>query len=91
MSAVVFSDSIENNLEILRELLRGLPPGVRNQAKFSASTVERAIEAIKKDTQGNQGAALGAAFAIYMYAQRFVESSQSGGPSEAQNLIQLLS
>lgn len=35
MSGVKFGDSIENNLEILRELLRSLPPGTRNQARLS--------------------------------------------------------
>jgi hypothetical protein len=84
VSNATFSDSIDNNLELLRELLRGLPPDTRNQARLAASVVEKTILAIQKDTQGNQGAALGAAFAIYTFAQRMVE----GG--KGKNLIELL-
>lgn len=89
MSGVSFSDSIDNNLEIIRELLRGLPPGTRNQARLAASVVEKAITNIMKDSQGSQGAALGTAFAVYIFAQRFVETSK-GGDGEGQKLIQTL-
>lgn len=85
---VAFTDSIEGNLELIRELLRGLPPGTRNQAKLAASLIEKTVLAIQKDTQGNTGAALGAAFAIYMFAQRMVESSHGEGKDKS--LIELL-
>lgn len=86
--SVEFNDSIENNLEVIRELLRGVTPEKRNQAKLAASMIERTFVAIQKDTQGNAAAALGAAFAIYMLAQRMVEKSH--GPGKDQSLIQLL-
>lgn len=89
MSGAKFSDSIENNLELLRELLRGLPPSTRNQARLAASVVEKAITDIMKDSQGSQGAALGTAFAVYIFAQRFVETGE-GGEGEGNKLIQLL-
>lgn len=89
MSGVKFGDSIDNNLELLRELLRGLPPATRNQARLAAATVEKVITDMMKDQQGSTGAALGTAFAIYMFAQRFVESSE-GGDSEGTRLIQTL-
>jgi hypothetical protein len=89
MSGVTFTDSIENNLEIIRELLRGLPPETRHQAKLAAAIVERAITDIHRDAQGNRGAALGTAFAVYMFAQQFVAADQ-GGDGQGDNLIQLL-
>lgn len=85
---MTFDDSIENNLEILRELLRGLPPETRNQARLAASLIEKTFRAIQKDSQGNRGAALGAAFAIYMFAQEMVEKSH--GEGKDQSLIELL-
>lgn len=88
-SPVAFSDSIQSNLEILRELLRGLPGDTRFQAKAAAATVEKAILSIQRDCQNNPGAALGTAFAIYMFAQRLVQTSNDQG-GEATNLIQLL-
>lgn len=42
-----------------------------------------------KDQQGSRGAALGTAFAIYIFAQRFVENSE-GGDGEGNKLIQTL-
>lgn len=89
MSGVKFGDSIDNNLELLRELLRGLPPATRNQARLAASTVEKVITDMIKDQQGSMGAALGTAFAIYIFAQRFVENSE-GGDGEGNRLIQTL-
>ena len=88
-SGVSFSDSIENNLELLRELLRGLPPDTRNAARYAASKVEKSITDLMKDYRGNRGAALGTAFAVYMFAQTFVEKSQ-GGEGQGQKLIELL-
>lgn len=84
---VKFTDSIEGNLELIRELLSGMPPGMRNQAKLAAVTIEKAFTGIQKDSQGNAGAALGTAFAVYVLAQRMVETSDdSKAPG---NLIQL--
>lgn len=88
-SGVRFTDSIENNIEILRELLRGLPPGTRNQARLAASTVEKVITDLMRDQQGSRGAALGTAFAIYVFASRFVEESD-GGDGQGNQLIQTL-
>jgi hypothetical protein len=85
---VTFDDSIENNLEIIRELLRGLPPETRNQARLAASLIEKTFTAIQKDSQGNRGAALGSAFAIYMLAQTMVEKSHGEGKDKS--LIELL-
>jgi hypothetical protein len=83
----IFTDSIEANLGLIEELLRGLPPGSRNQAKLAAVQVEKVFTAIQKDSQGNAGAALGTAYAFYKIAQKLVEGGK-GGPGD--KLIQLL-
>lgn len=89
-SPVAFSDSIEMNLEILEQLLQGVPAPTFHQAKLAAVTIENAFTRIQKDSQGNAGAALGTAYAIYKIAQQLVERSGEG-PSKADRLIHLLS
>jgi hypothetical protein len=84
---VMFSDSIEGNLGLIEEVLRGLPGGQRNQAKLAAVTIEKAFNSIQKDSQGNAGAALGTAYAIYKIAQKLVEG---GKGSQTSKIIQLL-
>lgn len=74
-SGIVFTDSLDGNIELIRELLASLPPGSRNQARLAAMAIEKAVVGLQRDTQGNPGAALGAAFAIYMIAQRMVQGS----------------
>lgn len=87
---VAFSDSIEMNLEILEQLLQGVPAPTFHQAKLAAVTIENAFTRIQKDSQGNVGAALGTAYAIYKLAHSLVERS-NGGPSQSEKLIHLLS
>lgn len=87
----MFTDSIEENLDTIRELLQGVPVSARNTAKRAAVTIENAFERIKKDAAGDAAAALGAAFAIYMLAKRMVEQSQDTGASTNKSLIHLLS
>lgn len=88
MSQCIFTDSIEHNLALIEELLRGMPVGSRHQAKLAAVQVEKVFTSIQKDCQGNVGAALGTAYAFYKIAQKLVES---GRGSAGENLIQLLS
>lgn len=88
MSNVQFTDSIDENLELLTMLLEGLPPQSRGEAKRAAVAVEKVITGIQRDGQGNPGAALGTAFAIYTFAQRFVEQGKESG--KGNSLIQLI-
>jgi hypothetical protein len=82
----MFNDSIENNLEVLRELLIGMPPTSRDKAKRAAVAIEKAWNALHKDNPKDPAVALGAAFAVYTLAQRMLEQkSENDGP-----LIQLL-
>lgn len=84
----MFTNDIEENCEILRELLRGIPPTQRNRAKKAAAAIEKVFVGLQKDNPKDPAVALGAAFAIYMIGARIVEQAKEG---KHDNLIQLLS
>jgi hypothetical protein len=85
----MFNDSIEENLETLRELLGGIPPDSRRRAKKAAVSLENTFTRLQKDNPKDAVIALGAAFAIFMLAQRLVEAPKQGDSDK--RLIQLLS
>lgn len=84
----MFTDSIENNLETIRELMGALPPSERERGKRAAVMVEKTVNAIIKDNQGHPAAGLGMAFAVFIVAQRLVAAPQEGDGE--QRLIKLL-
>lgn len=83
-----FSDSIEGNIDVLRELIEALPPSQRPIAKRAAALVEKTVMAIRKDTQGNVAAGIGMTYAMCVIVKRLLESDDEG---ERGGLIQLLS
>jgi hypothetical protein len=83
-----FSDSISENVALLEELLRGIMPEHRRQAKRAAVQIENVWNALIKDNPKNPAVALGAAFAVYKLAERLGEKQE--GTSAADSLIQLL-
>ena len=85
----MFSDSISENIEILRELVGGLPPQHRNMAKKAATAIENVFTGLQKDHPKNPAVALGAAFAVFLLAERLCEAPEQGGSDKG--LIQLLS
>lgn len=87
MSAV-FTDSIQENLVLLEELVRGLPPGARFQAKQAADLIENTFNRIQRDSQGNVGAAIGTAWAIYKLSEQLVRKSD--GDDKGRKLIELV-
>jgi hypothetical protein len=84
----MFSQNIDENCEILKELLRGLPPSERNKSKRAAAKIEKAFTDLQKDYPKDGAVALGAAFAIYTIGARIVEQAKEG---DGKGLIQLLS
>jgi hypothetical protein len=86
----MFSDSVDANVELLRELISGLPPERRRQAKKAGMAMEKTWNDLIKDNPKNPAVALGAAFVIYLLAQRLGEAPEQGGGQDKQ-LIQLLS
>lgn len=84
-----FTDSIDENMEMMRVLLGGMMPEHRRRAKAAAVKIENVWNALIKDNPKDKAVALGAAFAIYALAQRLGEAAEQGGSDKA--LIQLLS
>jgi predicted nuclease with RNAse H fold len=84
----MFSDSVDGNCEILKELIGGIPPSQRNKAKRAAMKIEKAFTDLQRDHPKDAAVALGAAFAIYLIGQRIVEQAKE---SDGKGLIQLLS
>lgn len=84
----MFSQNIEENCEILKELLRALPPSERPKARRAAAKIEKTFTDLQKDYPKDGAVALGAAFAIYMIGARIVEQAKEG---DGKGLIQLLS
>ena len=85
----MFTDSIDSNVELLRELIGGIPPARRRQAQKAAAAIEKTWNDLIKDNPKNPSVALGAAFAIYLLAQRLGEAPEQGGSDK--QMIQLLS
>lgn len=83
----MFTNDIEENCEILKELIRGIPPSQRGKAKRAAAKIEKAFTDLQKDYPKDGAVALGAAFAIYMIGARLVEQAKE---SDGKSLIQLI-
>lgn len=85
----MFTDSISENIETLRVLIAGVPPHNRRQAKAAAVAIENVFTKLQKDNPKNPSVALGAAFAVFLLAERLCEAPEQGGSDKG--LIQLLS
>lgn len=83
-----FSDSIDENMELIRQLIGNLTPGQKERAKRVAVKIEKVALAIQKDGQGDPAGGLGLVFAVMFIAQNMVRNKSVGedGPR-----IQLLS
>ena len=86
----MFTDSIQDNLEAIRELLLDVPLSQRERAKRAASNLENAFTQLQKDYPKDITIALGAAFAIFALAQRLVDAPKQGDNPD-RGTIQLLS
>lgn len=83
-----FTDSLNENLELCRELLRGVPPDARHRAKAAAAAVEKVWNDISKSAPRDPAVALGVAFAIFVLAAKVTEV---GANAEQPSLVKLLS
>lgn len=84
----MLNDSINENIEMMRELLAGMPAVARERAKRAAVQMEKTIVSIQKDSPKDPAVAIGVAFAVHIVAQRLVEKAAD---KEADSVIQLLS
>lgn len=85
----MFGDSINGNLELVKELAQNLPPSERDQCRRAIGTVEKFSMDMSKLLMGNAAAGLGFAFGVFLLSQRLANGSGNGGDSE-KSLIQLL-
>lgn len=84
----MLNDSLNANIELIGELLAGMPPAARERAKRAAVQIENTIVSIQKDNSKDPAVAIGVAFAVHIVAQRLVEGM---GKKEPDSLIQLVS
>jgi hypothetical protein len=87
---IEFNDSIENNVEIIAELLRGVPAPQRKKAQRAAVAIENIVTRLQKDHPKDPYVAIGVAFCVFKLAERIVTAPKQGD-SEERGLIQLLS
>jgi hypothetical protein len=85
----MFTDSIDGNLETIRELMQGVPPSERENAKKAAYMVEKVILNLQRDYPKNSAVALGTAFALFMLAQRIVQAPKASDTDKG--MVELLS
>jgi hypothetical protein len=84
----ILSDSITHTREMLREVLRAVPPEHRRTAKAAAVAIEKAFTEARQQAPRDPAVAIGLAFAIFEIADRLITLEQE---SNAQgSLIQLL-
>jgi hypothetical protein len=86
---MIVSDSIDNNLEVITELLKGQPKPTRDRAKRAAMAMEKTFEALKRDHPKDPAVALGVAFAVFTLGQRMVQDDTRKGDDPG-SLIELL-
>jgi hypothetical protein len=86
----LFSDNIDQNLQILRELLHDIRPEERKKARQAAAAIEKAVVAIIKSAPHDPVVGLGVTFAIHVIAERLVQQNIHGDPGPGSNLIQLI-
>jgi hypothetical protein len=82
-----FGDSIDENLETLRELCSQLPAPMKRRARNASVAIERAIMQLRKDSPDG-ATALGVLLAAHVVSQRLIEGQRHGDES---SLIQLVS
>lgn len=68
-----FSDSINENLELLQQVLGNATPGQKERAKRVATQISDVVENIRKDGGKDPAAGVGVAFAVMYIAQNMVQ------------------
>lgn len=86
--SVSFGDSVDGNLDLIKQLLGNCTVGQKERAKRAAVQIESVVEAIRKDNANDPAVGLGLAFAIFYIAQNL---AKSGSVKEDGPRIQLLS
>lgn len=83
----MLSDSINENVATLTDLLRDVPPQARYRARDAAVKIEGVVNKLRQDYPRDPAVALGVAWALAMLLDRMIQQDTAAGP---ENLIQLL-
>lgn len=84
-----FSGDTEADLNLVRELLDGIPPSARLRAKSAAVQIEKVYTGIAKNHPKDPAVGLGLAFAILYIAHELTSGVPQ--PGQKKGLIELLS
>jgi hypothetical protein len=85
----LLTDSVSETFENLREMVAGMPRETKGRARAAAMHIETAWQELRRDHARDPAVALGAAFAIFVIAQRVIDMD-SQSDSADKSLIQLL-
>jgi hypothetical protein len=85
----MLSDSVNENVATLTELLRSIPPQARHRARTAATSIEKVVNDLRKDYPRDPAVALGTAWALAMMLDRMIQSDTDRGGGD-ESLIQLL-
>lgn len=80
---LTFSDSIEDNLNTMRELIGNMPASAQHRARGIADKVGTVIAQIQKDYPNDPAAGIGVCWVLHHLAQEMTKNNKP--------LIQLLS
>jgi hypothetical protein len=86
-----FGNELDVNVAICEELLQGIAPAGRHDAKRAAAQVEKIIMALQKDNPHNPNVMLGTFYAVFKIAERIVKGPKESDKNGGDNVIQLLS
>lgn len=85
----LFKDNIGETLDVLGQLLQGIPPESRKRAQKAAVRLEQTFTQLRNDAPNDPATALGAAFGIFKIAERLIELDRDD-TKKGKGLIQLL-
>lgn len=68
-----FTDSVAANVELIKELVAGLPAGARERCRRAGGRIINEIDRMRKENPADPAVALGAAFAVFFCAERLVQ------------------
>lgn len=86
-----FNNELDANLAICEELLQGIQPAGRHDAKRAAAQIEKVVMQLQKDNPNNPNVMLGTFYAIFKIAERIVNGPKESDKNGGDNVIQLLS
>jgi hypothetical protein len=89
--ALAFSESIFENITLIEDLIRGMPPEPQQRAKRASMKLSNAFSALVLENIKDPAVGLGLAWAAHHICARMIAEQQEGQKTASGNgLIQLL-